>query len=218
MNDIIRRIREPFCGLSHMVGALLSAAALVTLLIFAHGRILPLVGFSIYGLSLILLFTASALYHSHRGGPKVHDRLGRFDYIAIFLLIAGTYAPLCLVTLHGAWGWGLLGAEYGLAMVGAGGVLLWGRMPDWLRWSLYVCAGLLVFLAWPQLRASLPLSAIAWLIGGGLVYLAGAVVLATERAKLWRTRDNAHSLWHLFVLAGSACHFVFVLCFIAMPV
>lgn len=217
MNNIFRKIREPFCGMSHMAGALLSIAALVVLLIVARGRVWPLVGVGIYGLSLIVLYTASALYHSHQGGPKVHDRLGRFDYIAIFLLIAGSYAPLCLVTLHGAWGWGLLGAEYGVAMIGAGCILLWDRMPDWLRWALYVCAGLLLFVAWPQLKALLPMSGLAWLVGGGLVYLVGAAVLATERAKIWRTRNNAHSLWHVFVLAGSACHFVFVLCFIAMP-
>src|SRR6478609_2193175 len=112
------KIREPFCGLSHFAGAILSVAALVVLLVLARGQLRPLVGFTVYGVSLITLYLASALSHSLHVNPRTQELLNRLDYIAIFLLIAGTCTPLCLVSLRGAWGWGVLGAEYGLALIG----------------------------------------------------------------------------------------------------
>ena len=117
MTDRIKRfwIREPFCGFSHGLGALLSVAALVALLIIAHGRVWHTITFAIFGASLIVLYTASTLYHSLWVKPQQILKLMRFDHVAIFLLIAGTYAPVCLVGLRGAWGWSLFGVEYGLS-------------------------------------------------------------------------------------------------------
>ncbi len=208
-------IREPFNGLSHIAGALLSIVGLFVLIGAARGRILPLIGFSLYGASLVTLYTASALYHSLRVSRRVYDALGRFDYAAIFLLIAGTYAPLCLVTLRGPTGERLLAAEYSLALAGILGVLAWSRMPDWVRWVIYVCMGWLVLFFFPQVRAALPPAAMGWLIGGGAVYMVGAGVLALDQSRLWRGRNWAHGIWHLFVLGGSACHFVVIVRFVA---
>lgn len=209
------RIREPFCGLSHLVGAALSVAALIVLLLLSHGRVRPLVGFALYGGSLIFLYTSSTLYHSLNVDEKQLDRWNQLDYIGIFLLIAGTYAPVCLIALHGAWGWSLLGAEYGLAALGITLLLFWKSVSHWVRIVLYLCMGWLAVLAWPLLRAAIASAGLAWLVAGGVVYTVGCVIYAADRPHLWPGKFSAHDLWHLFVLAGSGCHFVMMLCYIA---
>lgn len=209
--------REPFNGISHLAGALLSVVALVALLVLTWGRPWATLACALYGVSLILLYAASSLYHSLRVSRDVHHWLGRFDYIAIFLLIAGTYAPLCLVTLRHTVGWHLMLAEYGLALLGIAGVVFWKRIPDWVRIVLYLVMGWLIVPVLPHLRQLLPAEAIGWLLAGGIVYMIGVVVFAFDRPNLWPGRNIAHGLWHLFVIGGSACHYVLVLRFIALP-
>jgi hemolysin III len=208
-------IREPFCGLSHLTGAILSVVGLVALLVLANGRPWRVVSFAIYGASLIVLYTASTLYHSLHVPPRHVDRLLRFDYSAIFLLIAGTYVPICLVPLRGGWGWSLLAAEYGMALLGIGAVFFRQGLSHRLRVLLYFCMGGLVVVALAPLRQALPPAALVWLFGGGMAYTLGAVILAVDRPHLWPGKFSAHDLWHLFVLGGSACHFVVMLCFVA---
>lgn len=211
MAQFVKRffIREPFSGLSHWAGVALSVVALIVLLIVAQGRVWHTVGFAIYGASLVVLYTASALYHSLHVEPRVASRLQRFDYIAIFLLIAGTYVPMCLTALHGAWGWIVLGIEYGLAAVGIIGLLVWKSAPNWFRISLYIIMGWLVVVT--PLKAVLSPAGLGWLLGGGAVYSVGAIVFALDRPHLWPGKFNAHDLWHCFVLAGSGCHFMLML-------
>lgn len=209
------RIKEPFCGLSHGVGAVLAVAALIALLILAHGRFWHIVGFAIYGASLIVLYTASTLYHSLHASPRQEARLQQLDHVAIFLLIAGSYTPVCLVPLHGAWGWSLLGIEYFLAAVGIATALSPTRR-SWLRVTICVVMGWLALVALGPLRQTLPPAALGWLVGGGLIYSAGTIIYATDRPHLWPGRFSAHDLWHLFVLGGSVCHFIVMLRFVAM--
>jgi hemolysin III len=185
----------------------LSVVGLVALLVLANGHPGRVVSFAIYGASLVVLYTASTLYHSLPVAPHQIDRLRRFDLVAIFLLIAGTYVPLCLIPLHGAWGWSLL--------AGIGAVLFHPRLSDGVRMLLYFCMGGLFVVALAPLRQALSPAAIAWLFGGGIVYSLGAVILATDRPHLWPGKFSAHDLWHLFVLGGSACHYAMVLCFVA---
>jgi hemolysin III len=209
------RLKEPFCGLSHLVGAVLSIIVLIVLLSLAQGRPWHRVSFAIYGASLIVLYTASTLYHSLPVGARHAERLRRFDHTAIFLLIAGTYAPVCLVPLRGPWGWSLLAAEYGMAAIGIAAVLFWKNGPDWPRVALYLCMGWLAVIALAPLREALPPTALGWLLGGGVVYTAGTVILATDYPHLWPGKFSAHDLWHLFVLGGSACHFLLMLLYLA---
>lgn len=211
-------LREPVSAGLHFAGAALSVVALVALMILARGRPGHTVGFAIYGASLIFLFLASAVSHSLFVTRPVQAWLSRLDYIAIFLLIAGTCAPLCLVTLRGTvWGGRLLAVEYGLAALGILHVLLWRQAPHWPRVVFYILMGWLVILALPTLRLRLPPDALAWLVGGGLVFTVGVIVLALDRPHLSPGRFSAHDLWHVFVLVGSACHFVFVVRFLALP-
>lgn len=221
-------IKDPFCGLSHWIGVLFSAVGLIVLLILSWGHPWHFVSFAIYGASLIFLYTASAIYHSFQGTPsreeylnslgkKVSDfsRLQRLDHGAIYGLILGTYVPVCLVTLRGGWGWTLLGIETGLAIFGIMASIFWKRAPDWLRVVLYIVMGWLALIAIGPLRAALPPAAIGWLVGGGIVYSVGTVIYVLDRPHLWPGKFSAHDLWHLFVLGGSACHFILMLCFVA---
>jgi len=209
-------IREPFCGLSHLLGVILSVLGLVVLLVLARGRPWHLAGFAIFGTSLILLYTASTLYHSLPVAPTYIDRLRRFDLVAIFLLIAGTYAPLCLVPLRGAWGWSLLATEYGIALIGSAIVVLRRRgMPDGVRTFLYALMGWLIVVALIPLRHAVSPVVIGWLLAGGIAYSLGAIIFAMDRPHLWPGRFSAHDLWHVFVLAGSASHFVMVMSLVA---
>ena len=211
----LRRIREPFSGLSHGVGVPLAMVAMIVLLAASGGKPRHLIGFVIYGVSLIALYAASALYHSLRVGPRAIAWLQRLDHSAIFLLIAGSYTPFCLVTLHGVWGWSLLGAVYALATVGVALSVFGHKLPEWPRVTLYLLMGWLSVLAFGPLRAHLPPAGLGWLMAGGVVYSLGAVIFATDRPHLWPGKFSAHDLWHLFVLGGSACHFIVMLWFVA---
>ena len=208
-------IKDPFPGLSHWVGMALSVAGLALLLDRADGRPWHVVGFAVYGASLILLYLASALAHSVRCSPRRAAMFDAFDYAAIYLLIAGSYTPLCLVTLRGPWGFGLLAAAWGIAAFGIASLVLRGPGKSGLRVALYVGMGWLAVAAAPAIFRTLPVPGVLWLIAGGVVYTLGAVVFVTDRPHLWPNRFAAHDLWHCMVLIGSACHFVVMLRYVA---
>ena len=208
------RLREPFSGLSHLGGALLGIAALVVLVTLARGKPWHESGFAIYGATLIVLYLASALYHLLPVGAHHIERLRTFDHIGIYLLIAGTYTPICLVPLRGGWGWSLFGVVWGLALFGSVTEVAWRTAPRWLGLVLYMVMGWLAVIVFRPLAHVLPAAALGWLVAGGLVYTLGAVVFALERPRLWPGIFGAHDLWHLFVLGGSACHFVLMLRFV----
>jgi hemolysin III len=209
------RLREPFCGLSHMAGAGLSLVGLVALVSVSYGNPWHLTAFSIYGATLILLYTASTLYHSLPVAPSRVEQLRALDHAAIYGLIAGTYTPICLIALRGAWGWSLLGVEWGIALTAATLRLTCPRFPDWVSYALYVLMGWLAVIALGPLFEALSAAGVAWLLGGGLLYTVGAIVMALDRPRLWPGVFGSHDLWHVFVLAGSACHFVVIRWFVA---
>lgn len=208
-------IREPFNGLSHGTGAVLSAVGLALLLAFSAGKPWHLTGFLVYGLCMVLLYTASTLYHSLPGCPKKIHRLMKFDQVAIFALIAGTYTPICLVPLRGPWGWSLLGIVWSLAIVGIVLRIAWRKSPPWVPVVLYLVMGWLSVAAWGPLGKALPAAALQWLLAGGIIYTIGCIVFALKRPRLWPGIFSSHELWHVFVLGGSACHFVLMFWFVA---
>ena len=208
-----KRLREPVNGLTHAAGGLLAALGLGVLLATAWsaGRIDQLVAFGVFGLSLIALYAASALYHLLPLSPSGVARLRRLDHMAIFVLIAGTYTPFCLLALDGVWRWGLLALIWGLALCGVLLKLLWMDAPRWLSVVLYLGMGWVAVVATPALLRAVPPDGITWMLAGGLVYSAGAVIYGLKRPNPVPGIFGFHELWHLFVIAGSACHFWAVL-------
>ena len=195
---------------SHLLGAVLAAAGAIVLIVLAaeQGNPWKIVSFSVYGAMLLSLYLFSALYHSLRGRAK--DVFRKLDHYAIYLLIAGTYTPFTLVTLRGAWGWSLFGMIWGMAVLG----IVVDSLPQGQRRILpvviYLLMGWLVLVALKPLLDALPLSGFAWLLAGGVFYTVGIVFFALER---WI--KHGHGIWHLFVLAGSACHYFAILFYVA---
>lgn len=210
-NEELRRFRlkDPFCGVSHGIGALLAIAGLVFLIIESHGDPWRITSFAIYGVTLFVLYLASALYHSLRVGPRAEGALYGFDRAAIYALIAGTYTPICLVALPAGWGWSLLGTVWGLAIVGITiDVISRRRAPDWLQGLMYLATGWVAIVAIGPLVRSLPVAALGWLAAGCVIYTAGAVICVTDRPKIKPGVFSAHEIWHVLVIAGSVCHFI----------
>ena len=208
-----KRLREPISGLTHLVGVVLAVIALVVLLAAGAGRVDQLVAFGIFGCSLIALYSASALYHLLPLSPAAVARLRRLDHMTIFILIAGTYTPICVLALED--GWGLLGLVWTLALSGVVLKLLWMDAPRWLSVGLYLAMGWVAVVAASAIFRAVPSGGIAWIVGGGLVYSAGALIYGLKRPNLVPGVFGFHELWHLFVMAGSACHFWVMLRYIA---
>jgi hemolysin III len=212
-----KRLREPVNGLTHAAGGALATVGLVLLLATAAsaGRVDQLVAFGVFGLSLISLYTASSLYHLLPLSPAGVAKLRRLDHMSIFLLIAGTYTPFCLLALEGAWRWGLLSLIWVLALCGVLLKLFWMDAPRWLSVVLYLGMGWVAVIAAPALFRAVPVGGMAWVLAGGLTYSAGALVYALRRPNLVPGVFGFHEVWHLFVMAGSACHFWAVLRYVA---
>lgn len=193
-------------ALSHGVGLVAALAAIPVLVVAAarRGDGAAVVGASIFGASMALLYLASTLYHAAPHG-SAKGWLRRLDHCAIFLLIAGTYTPFTLGVLRGGWGWGLFGAVWGLALVGIVHKLAAGIRWPRLSTALYVAMGWLVIVAIGPLAARVPAPGIGLLVAGGLAYTGGVAFYARPHARY------AHFVWHLFVLAGTTLHFFAVL-------
>ncbi|MBI4799585.1 MAG: hemolysin III family protein [Desulfarculus sp.] len=202
-------LKDPFSALSHLTGALLSALGLTLLVVCAalYASAWHVVSFAVYGAAMVLLYTSSGLYHALRLGERGTRRMRRLDHIMIYLLIAGTYTPVCLVPLRGAWGFGLLATVWGLALAGIVCKLFWLEAPRRLSTALYLGLGWLALVAIYPLVMTLPWGGLAWLGLGGLCYSLGAVVYAMKRPDPWPGRFGFHEIWHLMVMAGSFCHF-----------
>ena len=205
----MRKKPDVFSGVSHLIGAVLSLAALVALVTVAahYGSVWHVVSFAIFGASLIMLYTASTLYHLIPAGPKWITILRKLDHSMIFVLIAGSYTPYCLVALRGPWGYGLLAAVWGIAALGIVLKIFWLGAPRWLYTGFYLFMGWLVVVAIVPLVQNVPRQALLWLAVGGLLYTVGAVFYGTKWPKLRPGVFGFHEIWHLFVIGGSFAHF-----------
>lgn len=211
-----REVRDPYDGLrpwsalTHGLGAVLALIGAAALLFRAAGR-----GdwkafwlFSVYGLSMVCLYTASALYHSLNTSRATRLALRKYDHCSIYLLIAGSYTPICLTALEGHGGGALLGSVWGMA--GAGMILTLTRLtiPRWLSSAIYLFMGWLALFAIVPLHRTLPPEGFAWLLAGGGMYTVGGVLYAVKWPGRHNPRFGCHEIFHMFVLLGSACHFV----------
>jgi hemolysin III len=197
---------ERFNAWTHLVGALLSVAGAVWLLVLAawDGDVWKVVSVAIYGVTLVILYSASTLYHSLRGRAKRIFK--KLDHLSIYLLIAGSYTPFCLVTLRGPWGWTLFAIVWTLAAVGMLQEIKPRSEARVMSLVIYAVMGWIVLVAIEPLIAGLGMSGFIWLAAGGVLYTVGIVFYAFDkRFRHW------HGIWHLFVMAGSLAHFVAVL-------
>lgn len=206
------RVKEPFNGISHLAGA--AAAALVTVLMARQAALrggarasLP---FIVYGASMVLLYLASGTYHLLDVGERLHVLLRRFDHISISLLIAGTYTPICLVALRGRLGAIVCWVVWGLAAAVILTDVFWLEAPRGIKTALYVALGWVAIWVLVPLERAVGWAGMAWMLAGGVVYSAGALLYALKRPDPWPRVIGFHGIWHLFVLGGSACFVVMV--------
>lgn len=202
---------ERFNSITHLVGAFLALIGTIVLIVVSARQqdVLKIVSFAVYGTMLLLLYLMSTLYHSLRGPRKLVFR--KLDHAGVYLLIAGTYTPLALVTLRGVWGWTIFGIVWGLAVVGIAQDLLLQVKIRVVSVIISLAMGWLIVIAWKPLVAAMPTAGIAWIIAGGVFYTVGVGFFASSRH--WA---HGHAVWHVFVLLGSIAHYVALLGFIAL--
>ncbi len=207
---MLSKLREPVSGLTHLGGAVAALIGQVVLLVIGSGGAEKLISVLVYGISLIALFSASATYHLVNAGPKVTAILRKLDHSAIYLLIAGTYTPICINAFTGFYRWGLLAIVWGIAVVGILVKMFYMGAPRWLTAGIYVLMGWLCLAAIGEMLTALTPFALTWLVIGGVVYTLGAVVYATKIFNFVPGKFGFHEVWHIFVLLGALAHFLAV--------
>lgn len=200
---------EPLSSLTHALGALLSVAGLVLMVVFAalHGEATHVVGFSIFGASLIALYGTSAIYHFFPRETRIKKIFQRLDHTMIFVLIAGTYTPISLVMPQRAWGWSIFGVIWGLALLGMMLKLSGLKIREWITVAIYILMGWLALFAIKPLMLWLSAEALTWLFAGGVLYTFGCVFFALGNLFPGKPWFSMHDVFHLFVMGGSFCHF-----------
>lgn len=206
------QIKEPVNALTHFLGFLMSIPILIALVTKSMKETSPtaIIAFLIFGISLLLLYGVSTIYHTLNISPKGTALLRRIDHMMIFILIAGTYTPVCLIPLRGKWGWTLLAAVWGFAIAGILLKIFWLNAPRWFSTLLYVFMGWLVLVAFVPLEKAIPFSGIVLLAAGGITYTIGALIYAIKWSKLKLKYFGFHEIFHLFVMGGTALHVLFM--------
>ncbi len=211
-------IKDPGSAITHFIGMLMAIFAAVPLLIKAaheSGRIY-VVSIAIYAASLILLYAASTTYHTFNRSEKINTILKKVDHMMISVLIAGSYTPICLLVLGGRIGVILLTIVWGIALAGILMKAFWVYCPRWISSVLYIGMGWTCVLAFTQILNSMSAAAFGWLLAGGIIYTVGGVIYALK-LPLFNSRHRyfgSHEIFHLFVMGGSACHFIVMYAFI----
>lgn len=213
-----RHIKEPGSAITHFIGMLMAIFAAVPLLIkAAHepGRIY-IISLTIYAASLILLYAASTTYHTFDISPKINTILKKIDHMMISVLIAGSYTPVCLIVLKGRTGLILLSIVWAIAIAGILIKAFWVYCPKWVSSVLYIGMGWTCVLAFTQILNNMSPAAFGWLLAGGIIYTVGGVIYALKLPLFNNRHKNfgSHEIFHLFVMGGSACHFVVMYAFL----
>lgn len=206
-------IREPINSLTHLVGIFLSIAALVLMIVkvvTTSGSATSLIVVIVFGISLILLYTASTTYHWVISNNKVISFLRKIDHSMIFVLIAGTYTPLCLISLKGTLGWTMFGIITGLGIAGVVFKMVWFNCPRWLSTAIYIGMGWIAIFAISPLAKSIHIGGVLFLILGGVIYTIGGIIYGAKPKFLTFKHMGFHEIFHLFILLGSLMHFLCV--------
>ena len=215
----VSRIKDPGSAITHFIAMVLAICATAPLLLKAarepdHVHFISLM---IFILSMIGLYAASTIYHSLDISPKVNQLLRKLDHMMIFILIAGTYTPVCMIVLGDKTGWILLGLVWGIAIVGIIINACWITCPKWFSSMIYIAMGWVCVLAFGKIVRALPAPAFGWLLAGGIIYTVGGVIYALK-LPIFNSRHQtfgSHEIFHLFVMGGSLCHYIMMYCFVA---
>ena len=219
MNRQNRHLKDPGSAITHFIGMLMAIFAAVPLLIKAAREPdhIYLISLSIYALSLILLYAASTTYHTFDLSERANTILKKIDHMMIFVLIAGSYTPICLITLKGRTGIILLSLVWGIAIVGIILKAFWVYCPKWVSSVLYIGMGWTCVLAFTQILNALSPAAFGWLLAGGIIYTIGGIIYALK-LPIFNSKHKSfgsHEVFHLFVMGGSICHFIFMYLYVA---
>lgn len=213
-----RHIKEPGSAITHFIGMLMAIFAAVPLLIKAahEPSRIYIISLTIYAASLILLYAASTTYHTFDISAKVNTVLKKIDHMMISVLIAGSYTPVCLIVLKGKTGIILLSIVWAIAVAGILIKAFWVYCPKWVSSVLYIGMGWTCVLAFTQILNNMSPAAFGWLLAGGIIYTAGGVIYALKLPLFNNRHKNfgSHEIFHLFVMGGSACHFVVMYAFL----
>lgn len=214
-------IKDPGSAITHFIAMVLSVLAATPLLFKAYrdtGNFsLTWLSLAIFIISMILLYAASTIYHTLDISPKVNKLLRKIDHMMIFILIAGTYTPVCMVVLGDRTGWMLLALVWSIAIMGITIKACWITCPKWFSSLLYIAMGWVCVLAFTKIVRALPSTAFGWLLAGGIIYTVGGVIYALKLPIFNSRHQNfgSHEIFHLFVMGGSICHFIFMYLYVA---
>lgn len=213
------KLKDPGSSITHFIGMLMALFAATPLLIRASTNpdYVHVVSLAIFILSMILLYGASATYHALDLSEKANRILRKLDHMMIFVLIAGSYTPVCLIVLGGREGYTLLSVVWGVAAVGMLIKACWVTCPKWFSSIIYIAMGWICLAVFGTLWDTLPRGAFLWLLAGGIIYTAGGVIYALK-LPIFNSRHKyfgSHEIFHLFVMGGSVCHFVFMYLYVA---
>lgn len=218
MNRHNKHLKDPGSAITHFIGMLMAIFAAVPLLIKAAREPdhIYLISLTIYALSLILLYAASTTYHTFDLSEKANTILKKIDHMMIFILIAGSYTPICLITLKGRTGVILLSLVWGIALVGIILKAFWVFCPKWVSSILYIGMGWTCVLAFTQILNALSPAAFGLLLAGGIIYTIGGIIYALKLPIFNNRHKNfgSHEIFHLFVMGGSMCHFIVMYAFV----
>ena len=206
-------IREPGSAITHFIGCLMALIAASPLLIKAHGNTTYMLAMTIFATSMVLLYAASTIYHSIcHVSAKVLRNFQKLDHMMIFVLIAGSYTPVCMIILGGRIGYTLLALVWGIAVAGIIIKGLWITCPKWFSSIIYIAMGWTCLPVFTQLWTDLPHAAFGWLLAGGIIYTIGGVIYALKLPVFNALHKyfSSHEIFHLFVMGGSVCHFIFM--------
>lgn len=202
--------REPVNALTHLIGAALSFIGTIVLLSFSHASLTAIISVLIFGVSLVLLYTTSGIYHLVHTTDTILLKLKKLDHSMIFILIAGSYTPFCMLSLTGAWKWSIISIVWTLAILGISLKVFWINMPRWLSTGLYIGMGWIALFALKPLYDSLSLGGFIYLVSGGVMYTIGGIIYGLKKPNI-SPEFGFHEIFHLFVMLGSACHYWAVL-------
>ena len=212
-------IKDPGSAITHFIGMVAAMLAAAPLLVKAYrdDSRLTVISLAVFITSMILLYAASTLYHTLDISPKVNRALKKIDHMMIFILIAGTYTPVCMVVLGDKTGWMLLALVWSIAAVGILIKMCWITCPKWFSSVLYIAMGWVCVLAFTRIVQALPTAAFGWLLAGGIIYTIGGVIYALK-LPIFNSRHRhfgSHEIFHLFVMGGSLCHYIVMYRFVA---